>query len=68
MSRTARGQDKRPGLGQITCDTVDISEWLDFEFYELCWYWDTPHDWDNPISVDDLVFHTELTAYYDTGL
>ena len=21
-------------------DTIDISEWLDFEFYNLVWYWD----------------------------
>ena len=20
--------------------TIDISEWLDFEFYNLVWYWD----------------------------
>ena len=27
---------------------MDISEWTDFEFYDLCWYWDTPNDWENP--------------------
>ena len=48
MSRTTRGDYKRPCLEQINCDTVDIGEWLDFEFYDLCWFLDTPHDWDNP--------------------
>ena len=32
----------------ITGETVDFSEWTNFEFYELCWYWDTPNDWENP--------------------
>jgi hypothetical protein len=22
--------------------TVDISEWLDFDFYDRVWYWDQP--------------------------
>ena len=48
LSRVARGKDQRPGIERITGDTCDISEWTDFEFYDLCWYWDTPHDLDNP--------------------
>ena len=28
------------GLERLTGDTIDISEWLDFEFYDLVWYWD----------------------------
>jgi hypothetical protein len=28
----------------ITGETPDISEWLDFGFYEHVWYWDTPND------------------------
>jgi hypothetical protein len=27
----------------ITGDTPDIFEWLDFDFYDLVWYWDCPH-------------------------
>ena len=42
LSRTSRGHDGRTGMERITGDTVDISEWTDFEFYDLCWYWDTP--------------------------
>jgi hypothetical protein len=43
MSRIARGPDGRTGIEQITGDTPDISEWLDFDFYDLIWYWDAPH-------------------------
>jgi hypothetical protein len=32
MSRMARGPDFRPGVEILTGDTVNISEWLDFEF------------------------------------
>jgi hypothetical protein len=38
----------RTGLEKITGDTVDISEWIDFSFYDLIWYWDTPHADENP--------------------
>ena len=48
LSRISRGHDGRTGMERITGDTVDISEWTDFEFYDLCWYWDTPNDWENP--------------------
>ena len=27
---------------------VDISEWLDFEFYDICHYWDVPNSENNP--------------------
>ena len=27
---------------------MEISECTEFEFYDLCWYWDTPDDWENP--------------------
>jgi hypothetical protein len=44
----ARGPDFRPGVEILTGDTVDISEWLDFEFYDPVWYWHRPGDEDNP--------------------
>ena len=28
----------------LTGDTIDISEWTEFEFYGLCWYWDNQND------------------------
>ncbi len=43
MSRISGGPNKWLGLDQITGDTVDISEWLDFDFYDYVWYWNMPH-------------------------
>jgi hypothetical protein len=37
---TARGSNQRPGLEESTGQTIDISEWLDFEFYDWVWYLD----------------------------
>lgn len=42
MSRFSRGHDKRTGYEQVTGETPDISEWLDFNFYDRVWYWDVP--------------------------
>ena len=38
------GTDGRTGLERLTGDTPDISEWIDFEFYDLCWYWTNQTD------------------------
>ena len=38
-SRTARGRDGRPGLERLLGQTIDISEYIDFDFYDLVWYW-----------------------------
>jgi hypothetical protein len=40
LSIIARGKNGRPGIEAIMGHTVDISEWLDFEFYDYVWYWD----------------------------
>ena len=40
-SRTARGTGDRTGIERLTGDSIDISDWVDFEFYDLVWYWDT---------------------------
>jgi hypothetical protein len=48
MSRTARGPEGRTGVERLTGDSVDISEWLDFEFYDLVWYWHAPDTEENP--------------------
>ena len=37
VSRMARGSDKRTGYEQVTGQTPEIGEWLDFEFYDLVW-------------------------------
>jgi hypothetical protein len=40
LTRMSRGDDGRSGYKQVTGKTPDISEWLDFEFYDLVWWWD----------------------------
>jgi len=40
LSRVSRGKDGRTGYEEITGQTADISEWLDFEFYDLVWWFD----------------------------
>ena len=40
LSRMARGNDRRTGYEVVTGQTPDISEWLDFEFYDLVWWLD----------------------------
>ena len=49
MSRTWNRQTGRTGVESITGDTPDISEWIDFEMYDKVWYWDSPHQEDNPL-------------------
>ena len=39
----AWGMDKRTGYEEVTGQTPDISEWLDFEFYDLVWWLDWPN-------------------------
>ena len=41
MSRTARGPLGRTGVERISGNTPDISEWIDFEMYDLVWFLDT---------------------------
>ena len=48
MSRMASGVEKRTAMERLTGDTNDISEWTDFEFYDLVWYWDAPYMENNP--------------------
>jgi Reverse transcriptase (RNA-dependent DNA polymerase) len=40
LARMARGDDRRTGYEEVTGQTPDISEWLDFEFYDLVWWLD----------------------------
>ena len=42
LSHTARGKDHRTGHEEVTSETPDISEWLDFEFHDLVWWLDCP--------------------------
>ena len=38
LSRISRAPNERSGIEQLTGETPDISEWLDFSFYDLVWY------------------------------
>ena len=38
LSRMAKNNDSRSGFEMVTGNTPDISEWLDFGFYDLVWY------------------------------
>jgi hypothetical protein len=48
MNMTARGRNGRMGHEEITGDTPDISEYVDFDFYDWVWYWDTPDKENSP--------------------
>jgi hypothetical protein len=43
LTRMSCGDNSRSGYKQVTGETPDISEWLDFEFYDLVWWWDRPN-------------------------
>jgi hypothetical protein len=47
----SHGDDSRSGYKQVTGETPDISEWLDFEFYDLVMM--RQNDWE-----DGLVYLT----------
>ena len=40
LNRIPRGREQRTGIEIVTGETPDISEWLDFEFYDRVWYYD----------------------------
>jgi hypothetical protein len=40
LSHMAWGSDHQTGYKEVTGQTPDISEWLDFEFYDLVWWLD----------------------------
>jgi hypothetical protein len=42
LCHMARGNDRRTGYEEVTSQTPDISEWLDFEFYDSVWWLDRP--------------------------
>ena len=44
LSMTARGRDGIPGLERVTGDTCDITEWLDFSFYDRVWFENNPEE------------------------
>jgi hypothetical protein len=56
MQRISRGPDGRTGYEQVTGNTPDISEWMDFDFYDLVWYFNKKHP--------DLTEDDRMLAYW----
>ena len=48
ISRTYNKRLGRTGIEELTGDTTDITEWVDFDIYDEVWYWDSPHAEENP--------------------
>jgi hypothetical protein len=48
MCCIASSRDGRTGIEWITGEIPDISEWLDFDMYDLVWFWDNPNAENNP--------------------
>ena len=40
MSRMSSEFDNHTGVESIAGDTTYISEWTDFTFYQMVWFWD----------------------------
>ena len=51
LTRMARGQNRRTGYEEVTFQTAEISEWLDFDFYDLVYWYDRPN---KPDVSDDV--------------
>ena len=43
------GKDGRPSLERLTSDTIDIYKWLEYEFYELVFFWNNHSDDTKPM-------------------
>ena len=48
LNNIAKGPGRRTSTERVTGETPDISEDVDFQFYDTVWFWDHPHDPDNP--------------------
>ncbi|MEM9369349.1 MAG: hypothetical protein AAGD07_25505, partial [Planctomycetota bacterium] len=48
MSRTASSTDGRTPYERVSGDTPDISEYLDFDFYDMVWFWHHTGDDESP--------------------
>ena len=53
LSRMSRGRDGRTGYEEVTGETADISEHLDFEMYDLVWWLDRGGPESKPSATDD---------------
>ena len=44
MYSCTAGNGEHPDIERLTGDTMDISEWMEFEFYDLVWFWNNQSD------------------------
>ncbi len=58
QSLLACGLDPHPGIEKVMGQTVEISEWLDFDFYDRVWYCDRVR-----LIARRLTQQTTLLAY-----
>ena len=49
MIRVARGVNNRTAYERITGETPDISEWIDYDFYDWVYFWDEPSAPEKPV-------------------
>jgi hypothetical protein len=54
-------------MEEITGNTIDISKWLDFEFYDLVWYWDEAKMDLNEDQRYGSVLHIESAVIWRIG-
>ena len=40
LSRMSRGKEKRTGYEEVTGQTPELGDYLDFELYNIVWWWD----------------------------
>jgi hypothetical protein len=64
LSIIACGKSGWPGIEAVMGHTVDISEWLDFEFYDYVWYWDEK---DTDMTDDQRIVGWWLGISYRVG-
>ena len=57
----ARVQDRRTGYEGVNGQTAMISEWLNFEFYDLVYWYDWPNKPDVSVDVRILAIWLELS-------
>ena len=60
LSIISRGKGKRTGYEEVTGQTPDIGEYLDFELYHLVWWCDLP---DKPNAT-----YNPRSIYYWLGI
>ena len=57
MLRMARGSNNHTGYEEVTGQTPNICEWLDFEFYDLVWWLDRP-------TIPDVTDYVHRLAWW----